>query len=95
MPMPFDPTKPQENTPLDAAEMRAQFNALKALIDDLQTQLADRPTQAEVMQMILEQSAGAVTHVEPLNLNVSDPPTQSEVETVSGTLDALITELKR
>ena len=31
--MPFDPTKPQEHTLEDAAEMRAQFNGLKELID--------------------------------------------------------------
>ena len=31
--MPFDPTIPQENTPIDAAPMREQFNSLKALID--------------------------------------------------------------
>ena len=93
--MPFDPTKPQENTPLDAAEMRSQLNALKQLIDELQAQLASRPTAAEVEQMILQQSAGAVTHVEPLNQNVGDPPTQAEVQTVSSQLDALITELRR
>ena len=29
----FDPTFPQENTPIDAAPMRQQLNALKALID--------------------------------------------------------------
>jgi hypothetical protein len=38
--MPFDPTKPVEDSPLDAVEMRNQFNALKALIDGLQQQLA-------------------------------------------------------
>jgi hypothetical protein len=31
--MAFDPTKPAEHTPLDAAEVRENFNALKALID--------------------------------------------------------------
>ena len=31
--MPFDPDIPQENTDLDAAQMRAQLIALKALID--------------------------------------------------------------
>ena len=31
--MAFDPNRPQENTPLDAGEVRANFNALKALID--------------------------------------------------------------
>src|SRR5688572_9664630 len=37
--MPFDPTKPIENTPLDAVEMRNQLNALKALIDALTAQV--------------------------------------------------------
>ncbi len=31
--MAFDPTKPAEHTPLDAAEVRENFNALKAQID--------------------------------------------------------------
>jgi hypothetical protein len=93
--MPYDPTKPQENTPLDAAELRAQFAGLKALIDDLQAQLADRPTAAQVQQMILDQSAGAVTQVVPMDLAISDPPTQAEVDSISGTLDSLITELRR
>ena len=31
--MPFDPSLPQENTLADAAQMRSQFNGLKALID--------------------------------------------------------------
>jgi hypothetical protein len=31
--MPFDPNLPQELTPADAAQMRNQFNGLKALID--------------------------------------------------------------
>jgi hypothetical protein len=33
--MSFDPNLPQENTDLDAAQVRAQFNALKQLIDNL------------------------------------------------------------
>jgi hypothetical protein len=35
--MPFDPNLPQENTPLDAAQMRGQFTGLKDLIDALPT----------------------------------------------------------
>jgi hypothetical protein len=31
--MPFDPALPQENTPLDAAQMREQLTGLKTLID--------------------------------------------------------------
>ncbi len=37
--MPFDPTKPANNSPLNSAEMRNQLNALKALIDALQVQV--------------------------------------------------------
>ena len=33
----FDPTLPQENTLADAAQMRSQFNGLKALIDAILT----------------------------------------------------------
>ena len=33
--MPFDPNLPQANTLADAAQMRAQLNALKALIDGM------------------------------------------------------------
>lgn len=35
--MPFDPNLPQENTPLDAAQMRGQFAGLKEVIDALPT----------------------------------------------------------
>jgi hypothetical protein len=38
--MAFNPNLPVENTPLDAAQMRDQFNGLKAIIDGLQAQLA-------------------------------------------------------
>lgn len=31
--MPFDPSLPQENTPVDAAQMRSQLTGLKDLID--------------------------------------------------------------
>ena len=33
--MPFDPNKPAGNTPANSTEMRAQLNALKALIDGM------------------------------------------------------------
>ena len=33
--MPFDPALPQENTPVDAAQMRSQLNGLKELIDTI------------------------------------------------------------
>jgi hypothetical protein len=35
--MPFDPTLPANNSPIVSAELRYQFNGLKALIDAQQT----------------------------------------------------------
>ena len=51
--MSFDPTKPVEDSPLDAAEMRHQLNSLKALIDDLSAQLAP-------LVPVIARSAGGV-----------------------------------
>ena len=39
--MAFDPSKPAEDSPLDAAEMRSQLTGLKALIDAQQATIAD------------------------------------------------------
>jgi len=58
----FDPTKPVENTPLDAAGIRDQFNSLndriesleqanvdlQATLADLQTQINERITEAQL-----------------------------------------------
>ena len=43
--MPYDPNLPQENTLIDAAQMRAQLQALKAFIDA-------RATQAELTNAV-------------------------------------------
>jgi len=45
--MAFDPTLPVENTDLDAAQMRDQFNGLKAFIDAQQQQLAAKQQQID------------------------------------------------
>lgn len=51
--MAFDPTKPVEDSPLDAAEMRSQLNALKALIDTQAAQIATLTAQqAAVLDLI-------------------------------------------
>ena len=56
--MAFNPDKPEENTPLDAAEMRNQFNGLNDLITamgskcdgvvPLNIPFHDPPTRAEI-----------------------------------------------
>ena len=61
--MAFNPTLPIENTPLDAAQMRDQFNGLKAIIDDLQNQLA--PT----VPVLARDNSGNWT----LNYNLTPP----------------------
>ena len=56
--MAFDPTLPVENTPLDAAQMRAQFNGLKALMDADQQLIAalQAQTAAQQQQLTAQQS---------------------------------------
>jgi hypothetical protein len=51
--MSFDPTKPVEDSPLDAAEMRDQFNGLKAIIDDLQARFT-------LLVPVINRSAGGM-----------------------------------
>ncbi|MBI3881611.1 MAG: hypothetical protein HY301_16305 [Verrucomicrobia bacterium] len=48
--MPFDPTKPAGGSPQSAAEMRAQFNALKQLSDDAAALLAGLQAQLGALQ---------------------------------------------
>lgn len=86
--MPFDPTKPVEDSPLDAAEMRDQLNGLKQLIDGLLT--------SQAMQDLLDdQTAGACKNVPDLGLTISDPPTQAEVQAIADKVDFLLFNLRR
>jgi hypothetical protein len=43
--MAYDPTKPVDDSPLDAAEMRGQLTALKALIDAQQATIDSQQSQ--------------------------------------------------
>ena len=86
--MPFDPTKPVEDSPLDAAEMRAQFNGLDAKIGEC-------ATQAGLNDAINAGSAANCDGVAELNLTVSNPPTQAQVQALADKQDELIRALKR
>ena len=86
--MPFDPNQPTENTLTDAAQMRDQLNALKELIDAV-------PTSAAMWAELDAQAAGACKNVAELNLTVSNPPTQAEVQAIADRLDLLLFNLKR
>lgn len=86
--MPFDPTKPQENTPLDAAEMREQLNGLADLI-------AERLTEPQAEQLIASKAAGPMPDLALLDMMVSNPPTQAEMQAVVNKIDEMIVRLRR
>ena len=86
--MSYDPTKPVENTPLDAAEMRSQF---AGLMDEIQ----QRALSVDVGDSIIAQSAGPVSDVDLLSMSVSNPPTQAQVQALANKMDELLTALKR
>lgn len=93
--MPYDPTKPADGSLADAAELRAQFAAMKALIDALQAQVNALPTMGDVNAAITANSAGPCPGFPFLNLVASDPPTQAEVQAIADRFDELVTPLKR
>ena len=78
--MPFDPTKPQNGDDLDAAEIRAQFNALN-----------DRIVALEAALDATAQNPNLST----LNLALSDPPTRAEVQQMLDFLNTLLTQITR
>ena len=86
--MPFDPNLPQENTLADAAQVRAQFNGLADLI-------ADRVTTAELQAEIYANTAASFAGIAKLNLTVSDPPTQAQMQSIADKIDELITAGQR
>jgi hypothetical protein len=85
--MPFDPTKPANNAPVLAAELRSQLTALHA---DLQ----QRATAADLSNALTTTSTNT-NGVSTLGLVVSDPPAQAEVQAIADKLDELINALRR
>ena len=81
--MPFDPTKPVEDSPLDAAEMRDQFNGLDAKIGECATQVS-------LNDAIIAGSAANCDGVAELSLTVSNPPTPAQVQALLAKLNELI-----
>jgi len=85
--MPFDPTLPVNNSPIVAAELRNQLNALKALYDAQQAQIAAMLARWDTLTT---QLAG----VDPLSMTVSDPPTVNEVQSIAYQSDAMLAAVK-
>ena len=98
--MAFDPTKPVDYSPLDAAEMRNQLNALKALIDTqeaqiagLQAALSGKTSPDDVTQMIQTLAAHSCANMPYQGITLSNPPTRDELQSIADTLDVLFTAL--
>ena len=86
----FDPALPVNGSLIVAVELRNQFNALKQLIDDLQSwmyQVIDgyNTTLVDMHQQERADIAGTsrnVASVQPLTFTVSDPPEQWQVQAI-------------
>jgi hypothetical protein len=83
----FDPTLPQENTPADAAQMRAQLNALN---DDIQTRAL-----SSQLAILLAQTSANSNNVAMLGQVASGSYDQNQMQDLLNKLDELINVLRR
>ena len=86
--MAYDPTKPANNSPIVAAELRNQFAGLN---DDIQ----QRALSIDVTDSINAQSAGSVVSLPPPDFIISNPPTQAQVQAMADYLNQLYVALSR
>ena len=97
--MPFDPTKPANNSDLSSQEIRNQLNGLKTLIDAIPAGPAGPQGPAgEVSNATLAaQIAGTAQNpnVGTFNIALSDPPTRAEVQAILDFVNALVNSLTR
>ncbi len=84
--MAFDPTKPANGAPIVAAELRNQFNALKALIDAQQAQII-------ALQSALASKATKPTAGE-LDPGYADPPTYADLMNIQSFINDLVQQLE-
>jgi hypothetical protein len=73
--MAFDPTKPVEGTEIDAAELRNQFNALKALVDAQEARIA-------AMELAMNGKAN-MPQLGEFDPSINDPPTAADLQGIS------------
>ena len=86
--MPYDSSLPADHAPIVAAELRNQLNGLNDLI-------AAVPGSPAVTDAITSQSAGPVGGLPGFDTNISDPPTQDQVQGIANILSALVAQLQR
>lgn len=86
--MPYDPNKPANGAPILSAELRSQFAGLNDLIEQ-------RVNFTDLNDAILANSAGSAANIQPLALAISNPPTQTEVQSLVEKFNELLDALKR
>ncbi len=87
--MAYDPTKPANNAEISSSELRSQFAGLKELIDA-------KVNTADLVPTINANSSGPTQgQIDYLDLGISNPPTQAEVQAIATKVDELITLLRR
>jgi hypothetical protein len=99
--MAFDPNFPADHSELDAAPYRDQYNALKALIDAQQAQIAALQTLVS-QKASLDDVNQAIASNSPRNVDgfvfssddISDPPQKVEVEDIQSQLGNLVQALR-
>ncbi|MEO7298582.1 MAG: hypothetical protein ABI042_08415 [Verrucomicrobiota bacterium] len=98
--MPFDPNLPENNSPISAAELRAQFTSLKTSIDGLTAtvaaqaaQIAALPNVTAVTALIASNAAKNVDSLVEDGTAFDDPPTQGQLEDFQAAFNQLITGL--
>ncbi len=82
--MPFDPSKPVNNSPLSSQEMRGQLNALNDAIAAGQA-----ATNAAIAGTAQNPSMGT------LSIALSDPPTRAEVQVLLDAFNTLLNQITR
>ena len=87
----FDPNLPQENTEIDAVEMRAQLNALN---DDIQTRSTVVLMNATVASAVSGTSNNS-NSVGQLGMSADGSYNQGQMQDVMNKLDELIAALRR
>ena len=85
--MPFDPTKPANNTPNSSAEMRAQLQALRA-------DILARATNADLTSNIAGTSSNS-NAVSTLGIGADGGYNPSQMQDLINKVDELINALRR
>ena len=85
--MPFDPNIPQENTLIDAVQMREQLNALN---DDIQS----RATMADLSNALASTSSNS-NSVSTFSQGADGNYNQGQMQDLINKLDELINALRR